>query len=538
MVLHSALPVSGGARHGSQVRTLDAVTQRVSQCLILHHIFSLVHSALSSRLCATHRLSPTVCCFLLALLAAAAAVAATATAAMVVTPAPAPAPVASSLHPPCSTSPLQKQQKQQQPTLTLFDQQTAETLDHNDPLRAFRAHFSLPRGVYLCGQSLGACPNSAVSALNTQLQRWQTLGVAAHFDGDEGWATIHQRPAQLLMPLLGARFEHEVAVMNSLTVNLHAMLTAFYRARAARYKVLMEKHAFPSDVYAVRSHLHAAGVKQHDCILFVQPREGEHLIRDDDLLRLIDQHASRLALILLPGVQYFSGQLFPMQLIAQRARMHRIPFGVDLAHAVGNVPLSLHDWQVDFGVWCSYKYLNSGPGSIAGVFVHHRHADAPLPRHAGWWGHCEQTRFQMPQRFEAQRGAKGFQVSNPPVFAVAPLTASLQLFQRAGGMSELRRKSVLLTNFLALGISKLLAPHVQIISPMDSARRGCQISMRVTHARMDANQLNAALEKMNVRCDVRPPDVLRVAPVPLYNSFADVFAFVNTLRSVLSQSPL
>ncbi|CAN8065329.1 unnamed protein product [Agarophyton chilense] len=426
-----------------------------------------------------------------------------------------------------------KQHAEQPTSVSAFDELTAKRLDEHDPLRSFRAHFSLPNRLYLCGQSLGACPHAAVDAVHKQLQRWQTLGVGAHFKGDQPWAAFEKLPARLLVPLVGARFEHEVAVMGSLTVNLHAMLTAFYRARPGRYKVLMEKHAFPSDVYAVRSHLSARGVDASDCILFAEPRHGQHLLRDDDLIELIDANSHSLALILLPGVQYYSGQVFPMQLIAQRANHHGIPFGLDLAHAVGNIELSLHEWQVDFGVWCSYKYLNSGPGAVAGLFVHDRHADAHLPRHAGWWGHCEQTRFQMPRTFEPQRGAKGFQVSNSAVLAVAPLSASLDIFHRAGGMSVLRRKSVLLTEFLQMGLMTCVAEHVRIISPSQSARRGCQISVQLVACAVGAEVVNALLEERGVVCDFRRPDVLRMALVPLYNSFTDVVLFVSELKEVL-----
>ncbi|KAI0566100.1 Kynureninase [Gracilaria domingensis] len=456
---------------------------------------------------------------------------------MVVTP-----PFASAIHPssPADKDTRRMAQQQQQHILhhpvipQTFDQATAKTFDQNDPLKHFRAHFSLPEGTYLCGQSLGACPKPAVTALNAQLERWETHGVGGHFEGDHAWASIEKRPAELLMSVVGARFSHEVAVMNSLTVNLHAMLTAFYHPSQRRYKVLMEKHVFPSDLYAVRSHLSARGVNHDDCILFVEPRRGEFLIRDQDLVQLIDDHASSLALILLPGVQYYSGQVFPMQLIANRARLHSIPFGLDLAHAVGNIELSLHDWQVDFAVWCSYKYLNAGPGSIAGLFVHDRHADADLPRHAGWWGHCEQTRFRMPPTFVPQRGARGFQVSNPPVFAVVPLTASLEIFHQAGGMRVLREKSVALSAFLRLGLTTCVGEYVHIISPQESCRRGCQISLKLVGCKLGAEEVNEMLEKKGVRCDFRRPDVLRIAPVPLYNSFTDVFSFIGALKQVLA----
>lgn len=417
---------------------------------------------------------------------------------------------------------------------TQFDRATAEHLDHTDPLRHLRSDFSIPAPVYLCGHSLGAQPKGAVEAVQTHLHKWASRGVNGHFEQPQPWVSIEQEPAALLMPLVGARYKHEVAVMNALTVNLHAMLTAFYRPQASRSKILMEAHAFPSDIYAVQTHIAARNLDAAANIILVEPRKGESLLREQDVLHAIDTNAKSLALVLLPGVQYLTGQVVPMKAIGARARAHGIPFGLDLAHAVGNIELHLHDWQVDFAVWCSYKYLNSGPGAVAGLFVHDKHADTALARHAGWWGHCAQTRFEMGHEFNAQRGAGGFHASNPPVLAVAPLIASLRVFERAGGVAALRKKSVLLTQFMQVGLRSRLAKAVTIVSPLEVERRGCQLSLRL-QADVCAKEVCDLLEKKGVVCDFRRPDVLRVAPTPLYNRFAEVYSFVCALEETLAQ---
>lgn len=415
-----------------------------------------------------------------------------------------------------------------------FDRATADRLDQTDPLHHLRSEFSLPAPVYLCGHSLGARPNAVVEAVQTHLEKWGSRAVNGHFEEPQPWVCMEQEPARLLMPLVGARYEHEVAVMNALTVNLHAMLTAFYRPHKWRTKILMEAHAFPSDMYAVHTHIASRGLDPNENVVIVEPRAGESLLREQDLWECIDTNAQSLALILLPGVQYFTGQVLPMKALATRARAHGIPFGLDLAHAVGNMELHLHDWQVDFAVWCSYKYLNSGPGATGALFLHDKHADEPLARHAGWWGHCPQTRFEMRQQFQAQRGAPGFQASNVPVLAVAPLIASLQVFERAGGVAALRKKSILLTHFLQVGLQRCLPNVVTIVSPLEAERRGCQLSLRL-RVKACAQEVCEMLEKNGVVCDFRRPDVLRVAPVPLYNRFADVYVFVRALEATLAQ---
>lgn len=321
------------------------------------------------------------------------------------------------------------------------------------------------------------------------------------------------------------------------------MLTAFYRPQGRKRKILVEDGAFSSDEYALQSHVAARGMVPDDVIVRLTPRDGERLLRDEDVLRAIRELAEEglLAVVLLPGVQYYTGQLFPMREACAVAREHGIPIGFDLAHAVGNVELSLHDWGADFAVWCSYKYLNAGPGAVAGAFVHERHASGELPRLAGWWGHDRKSRFAMPRDFVAQRGAPGFQLSNPPVLAIVPVGEAARVFEEAGGMGVVRGKSVRLTSFLERLLEERLSGAVEVITPREVERRGAQLSLVVERVRRweggDMHAFNERLEKRGVVCDVREPDVLRVAPAPLYNSFMDVVRFVEVLEQVLQEIP-
>lgn len=416
----------------------------------------------------------------------------------------------------------------------------AARLDFSDPLRSTRSQFSLPAPVYLCGNSLGPQPHSTRIALQAHLDKWASLGVAGHFASPDPWADIEVSAAAVVAPLVGAR-PHEVAIMNSLTVNLHLMLTAFYRPDGDRNCILVEDGAFSSDEYALQTHIAARGLQPDDVIIRLKPRLGERPLRDLDILCAIrDLGASgRLALVLLPGVQYYTGQLFPLADVCAVAKEEGVPIGFDLAHAVGNVPLSLHDWGADFAVWCSYKYLNGGPGAVAGAFVHERHASAQLPRLAGWWGHDRSSRFAMPRDFVPQMGAPGFQLSNPPVFALVPVAEAARVFEKAGGMEAVREKSVKLTAFLERMIGERLRDEVEIVTPREKGRRGAQLSLVLERVRRweggDMHAFNERLEKRGVVCDVREPDVLRVAPAPLYNSFMDVVLFVEVLEQVLRE---
>jgi kynureninase len=417
----------------------------------------------------------------------------------------------------------------------------AVELDAADDLAGFRGRFLLPAPVYLCGHSLGAQPTAARAAVVHHLDKWAADGVDGHFRGGAAWATLEDTAARPGLAVVGAH-PGEVVYMNSLTVNLHLLMTAFYVPDAAkgRVEVLIEERAFPSDDYAVQSHVRARGVDPGEAVVRVAPREGEDLLQEEDLVAVVRRRARRgtLALVLLPGVQYWTGQMLPMAALAKVCKEEGVPLGLDLAHAVGNVPLQLHDWGVDFAVWCSYKYLNSGPGAVGGAFVHSAHNanGAWLNRLGGWWGHDRETRFAMGPEFAPQPGAYGFQLSNPPVLALAPVAASLELFAEAGGVNALRRKSLLLTGFLEEGLCDArLAYAVEVVTPRDPEQRGNQLSIRLRRAKPTVHEVQARLRTRGIVCDVREPNVMRVAPAPLYNSFADIALFVDALADVLSK---
>ncbi len=416
---------------------------------------------------------------------------------------------------------------------------SAAALDASDPLAPFADEFHRPRDdagrerIYLCGHSLGLPPKSAASYVAQELADWQRLAVLGHHAGTRPWIGYHEQAAPGLAELTGA-LESEVVAMNSLTVNLHLMMVSFLRPHGARNRVLIERSAFPSDRYAIVSQLQYHGLDAAEHLIEVAPRSGEHLIRTQDLIECIEREGPRLALVLLPGVQYLTGQLFDLPALTAAARGAGAIVGLDLAHAIGNVPLRLHDWNADFAVWCSYKYLNAGPGAIGGCFVHERHAERrDLPRFAGWWGHDKARRFEMEPDFDPIAGAQGWQISNPPVLSAAPLLASLDVFRRAG-LERLRRKSISLTGYLQRLIESRLPGAVEIITPGSEAERGCQLSLRLMLPALTAKHCHERLLAAGVVGDWREPNVLRLAPVPLYNSFGDVAAAVDALtRAVL-----
>jgi kynureninase len=328
----------------------------------------------------------------------------------------------------------------------------------------------------------------------------------------------------------------EVVAMNSLTVNLHLMLATFYRPTAERYKILIEQQAFSSDRYAVASQIARHGFDPADALLAAGSGDDFGALRTDAVCELIEREGARIATIVLPGVQYLSGQWLDMRAIAECARRQGCVVGFDLAHAVGNVPLQLHDWNADFAVWCGYKYLNGGPGATAGCFVHERHArNFDLPRFAGWWGHDKSSRFEMPARFQPLPGAEGWQISNPPILSTAPLIASVELFERAG-MRALRAKSVLLTSYLESLLAAQLREAVTIITPSERDARGCQLSLRLRRSAQIARAVHKTLSERGFICDWREPDVIRVAPVPMYNTFAEVWDFVEALKQAVAQA--
>jgi kynureninase len=413
----------------------------------------------------------------------------------------------------------------------------AEALDAQDPLAGFRASFHIPRrsdgheAVYLCGHSLGLAPKRALQIVNEELDVWSRYGVDGHFDAERPWVSYHEQVTRGLALLTGAQ-PIEVVAMNSLTVNLHLMLASFYRPRGERRKILLESYAFSSDRYAIESQLRFHGLDPAADLLLAMPRDGEEALRIEDICEQIDQAGTTLATVLLPGVQYLTGQRLDLHEIARAAHAAGSTVGFDLAHAIGNTPLELHDCNADFAVWCSYKYLNGGPGAIGGAFVHERHAHSDLPRFAGWWGHDKQSRFAMPPGFVALPGAEGWQLSNPPVLATAPLLASLALFEQAG-LASLRTKSEGLTDYLEVLLQRKAGDGLTILTPSNPHARGCQLSVRLHRSADAARVIHAELTDLGFICDWREPDVIRVAPVPLYNTFVDVWEFADALSSLL-----
>ena len=412
----------------------------------------------------------------------------------------------------------------------------ARGLDARDPLSRFRDRFHIPPAaagepeIYLCGNSLGLQPKSAADYVTAELDTWRRLAVKGHFEGDYPWLPYHEFLAETMAELVGGA-PGEVVTMNSLTANLHFMMVSFYRPTRARHKILIEDHAFPSDRYAVESQIRFHGYDPADSLVVVEPRDGEALIHDDDIADVIERHGQSIALIMLPGVQYYTGQVFDMAGITRLGHDRGCVVGFDLAHAAGNIPLDLHDWDVDFAVWCTYKYLNSGPGAVAGCFVHARHGNsAALPRFSGWWGHDKASRFEMGARFDPMPGAEGWQLSNPPILSLAAIRASLDIFREAGGMAPLREKSLRLTGYLEWLLTEALGERISIITPREPNRRGCQISLRVTSDSYSGRDLFAHLAAAGVTGDWREPDVIRIAPVPLYNRFEDCYRFVEIFK--------
>lgn len=414
----------------------------------------------------------------------------------------------------------------------------AQALDAADPLAGFRDEFHLPVNAaghtqtYLCGHSLGLQPKRTARFIEAELHAWQTQAVEAHFHGTRPWLSYHEQLTPGLAELVGA-LPIEVVAMNSLSVNLHLMLTSFYRPTAQRYKILIEGGAFASDRYAVASQLRLHGYDPQYALLEIAPRSDESALRLEDIAALLQREGHAIATVLLPGVQYLSGQWLDIESLTRLAHQQGCTVGFDLAHAVGNVPLHLHDWNVDFAVWCSYKYLNSGPGSVGACFVHQCHAQRfDLPRLAGWWGHDKSTRFNLPQDFVPLPGAEGWQLSNPPIFACAPLLASLEIFG-AAGIERLRAKSLQLAAFLERLLNAELSHAVSIATPSDPGARGCQLSLQLNVDRERAHGIYRGLVARDFICDWREPNVIRVAPVPLYNRFDEVWCFVQALKELL-----
>lgn len=412
----------------------------------------------------------------------------------------------------------------------------ARELDNIDPIAAFRERFHIPlqndgtQVVYLAGNSLGLQPTGVKEAIEQELSEWAWRGVDAHFDAFFPWYSYHELLRDTGAKLVGAR-SGEVVTMNSLTVNLHLMMVSFYRPTRERYKILIDEPCFPSDLYALQSQLRLHGFDPREAIITVKPRAGESCIRFEDFEEILSREGERVALILVGGVNFVTGQFFDLPQLTLLGHRFGCIVGFDLAHAAGNVPLQLHEWNVDFAVWCNYKYLNSGPGAVGSCFVHERHhSRSDLHRLGGWWGNDPATRFRMnlQTEFVPRQNADGWQISNPPILALCPVRVSYDLFA-AAGMNALREKSVKLTMYLLHLLEKIEPGFFEVISPTEPRARGCQISLRIFER---PKELVRALHQAGIVCDFREPDVIRAAPVPLYNTFHDAWRFAHTLAGM------
>lgn len=416
----------------------------------------------------------------------------------------------------------------------------AKQLDEKDPLKHFREKFFIPRHngkdcVYFTGNSLGLQPKKVKDYIQQELDDWAKFGVEGHFRAHNPWLSYHEIFPQQLSKIVGA-LTHEVVAMNSLTVNLHLLMVSFYRPTKQRYKIICEAKAFPSDQYAFESQVKYHGFNVEDTIIEVTPLEGKHTLQTEDIIKTIEQHANETALVLFGGVNYYTGQCFDINAITQAAHGVGAYAGFDLAHAAGNVELQLHNWDADFACWCSYKYLNSGPGGVAGIFIHEKHAkNTTLPRFAGWWGHTKETRFKMEKGFNAIPTAEGWQVSNAPVLSMAAHKASLDVFDEAG-MQNLHTKRKLLAAYLHFILADINERHhkkvIEVITPSNENERGCQVSMFMLQ---QGREIFEALMQQGVVADWREPNVIRVAPVPLYNTFEDIWQFGNIIETILNK---
>jgi kynureninase len=413
---------------------------------------------------------------------------------------------------------------------------SAPEMDASDNLAHLRARFHFPEPtngiepIYLTGNSLGLMPKMAREYVDEELEDWARLAVGGHLNAKHPWLPYHEFLTEQMATVVGAE-PIETIVMNSLTVNLHLLMVSFYRPTRERYKIVIEKGAFPSDHYAVEAQIKLHRFEANDALIELTPRDGEATLRTEDIVEAIEREGDSIALVMLGGVNYCTGQAFDMKTITAAGHRAGAVVGFDLAHAAGNIELKMHDWDVDFAAWCSYKYLNGGPGAVGGAFVHERHARSfELPRFAGWWGHDKETRFLMGPEFKPLEGAEGWQISNPPILQMAALRASLEIFEEAG-MEALAEKSRRLTGYLETLIAEIGDERISVITPRDACERGCQLSIRVKDA---DRSLYDSIVARGVYADWREPDVIRVAPVPLYNSFQDVSRFAAILKECLA----
>jgi len=410
----------------------------------------------------------------------------------------------------------------------------AKQLDGRDPLKEVRNKFHIPKDnngkdwLYFTGNSLGLQPKVTADYIQQELKDWANLGVEGHFEAKNPWLHYHEYLTDNMAKIVGAK-PKEVVVMNTLTTNLHLLMVSFYSPTKTKYKIVIESDAFPSDRYAVQSQLKFHGFSENDLIEW-KPRRGEELLNIEDLETIIDKQGDEIAMLLIGGVNYYTGQFLDIKRIAEIGHSKNCIVGIDLAHGAGNIQPNLHDSGVDFAAWCTYKYLNSGPGSLAGLFVHERHADnKDLPRFAGWWNHNKETRFNMRMPFDVMEGAEGWQLSNPPILSMAAIKASLDLFEELG-MDALREKSEKLTGYFEFLINQIETDRIRIITPKNPKERGCQLSIQVKNA---DKSLHQKLMDHHIITDWREPDVIRCAPVPMYNSFEDVYQMVSILKELV-----
>jgi kynureninase len=413
----------------------------------------------------------------------------------------------------------------------------AKQQDQNDILKSYRDAFYLPKNkngeplIYMTGNSLGLQPKATKQYINQELEDWANLGVEGHFEAKTPWLPYHEFLTESMAHVVGAK-PIEVIVMNTLTANLHFMMVSFYKPTKKRYKILIESDAFPSDKYAVESQLRHHGYDDKDGVVLWKPREGEELLNYDDLEAILEAQGDEIALIMIGGINYYTGQFFDLKRITTLGHKYGCNVGFDCAHGAGNVQLNLHDSGADFAVWCTYKYLNAGPGSLAGCFVHERHAhNKELNRFTGWWSHNKKTRFNMRGEFDQLPGAEGWQLSNPPILSMAAIKASLDMFQEVG-IEKLTAKSKKLTGYFEFLLNDLGEDAIKIITPTNPDERGCQLSIQVKNAN---KTLHNKLTEAGVISDWREPDVIRCAPVPLYNSFEDVYQLVEKLKTILNE---
>ena len=411
----------------------------------------------------------------------------------------------------------------------------AKQLDREDPLSYLREEFHIPRDkhgkewLYFTGNSLGLQPKTTSKYIKQELDDWANFGVEGHFEAKNPWLSYHELLTDKMAKIVGAK-PIEVVVMNTLTTNLHLLMVSFYQPTKTKYKIIIESDAFPSDRYAVQSQLSFHGFDPDEALIEWKPKEGKELLELEDLKSILDIHGDEVALLLIGGVNYYTGQYLDIKKIAELGHAKDCMVGIDLAHGAGNIQPNLHDSCVDFAAWCTYKYLNAGPGSLSGLFVHEKHAQRKdLPRFAGWWNHNKETRFNMRQPFDVMEGAEGWQLSNPPILSMAAIKASLDIFEKVG-MDALLKKSKQLTGFFEYLIHQIASDTIKIITPAHPNERGCQLSLQVKNA--DKN-LHRKLTENNIITDWREPDVIRCAPVPMYTSFEDVYCMVKTLESLL-----